>query len=216
MSRNWPSHRQCARAGWVCALLLLGLSIPGGSAAETTPAPGMLLVAVRGMSDPNFAGTVVLLVQHNSGGSLGLVLNRPVPHRLDEALPGLELDADVTPFLFQGGPVGLNGLMFLFRSDEDSDDALRVMEETHLGSDRGLLAERLEAAPGYAHLRVFIGHAGWAPGQLEHELARGDWLLVPATDDTIWTPGTGDLWQRLIDPEGSGGQLVGRPHGAPS
>jgi putative transcriptional regulator len=196
--------------------LLLGPIIPGDSAAETTPAPGMLLVAVRGMGDPNFSGTVVLLVQHNSAGSLGLVLNRPVPHRLDEALPGLELDADAAPFLFQGGPVGLDGLMFLFRSAEDSDDALHVMGETHLGSDRGLLAERLEAAPDYAHLRVFIGHAGWAPSQLEHELARGDWLLVPATDEAIWTPGTGDLWQRLIDPEGPGGQLVGRPHGAPS
>jgi putative transcriptional regulator len=200
----------------VGALLLCGLIVSGGPSAETAPAPGVLLVAVRGMGDPNFAGTVVLLVQHNSAGSLGLVLNRPVPHRLDEALPELELDADAAPFLFQGGPVGLDGLMFLYRSAEDSDDALHVMEETHLGSDRGLLAERLEAAPGYAYLRVFIGHAGWTPGQLERELSRGDWLLVPATDEAVWTPGTGDLWQRLIDQQAPGGQLVGRPRGRPS
>ena len=68
MSRNGASRRRRARAIWVCALLLLGPIIPGGSAAETTPAPGVLLVAVREMSDPNFAGTVVLLVQHNSAG----------------------------------------------------------------------------------------------------------------------------------------------------
>lgn len=187
---------------------LVGAATHPGKGGALEPAAGMLLVAARGLGDPNFARTVVLLVQHTESGSLGLVLNRPVPHTLQEALPELAPEAGDSPFLFFGGPVGLDSLMFLFRTDTKSDDALTIIRNTHLGADRALLEERLRTAPDYASLRVFIGHAGWAPGQLAREIARGDWHLHAATEDAVWSPTAGDLWHELIEGDVSNGQLV--------
>lgn len=207
--RSWPSC--CLRKRWRLAALLLSLvaPVPGlASGPALEPGPGILLVAGRDLVDPTFARTVVLLVQHTANGTLGLVLNRPVPHTLDEALPELEITGPDPPFLFFGGPVGMDGLMFLFRGEPKSEDALHVIDDTHLGADRELLEKRLGTASGYSRLRVFIGHAGWAPGQLDREIARGDWHLRHATEDTVWTPTAGDLWYQLIDSEHPEGQIV--------
>ena len=155
-------------------------------------------MARRDLADPYFAQAVVLIVQHDDDGTLGLILNRPTPHRLGEAAPELVPDPAQDPILHAGGPLGQDTVMFLFRSTYCPAQALRVTEDIRLGLERDLLARLLSGEVESCSLRLFLGHAGWLPGQLEQELAAGDWLLAFAATTTILGPSPGSLWDDLI------------------
>ena len=152
---------------------------------------GHLLVAAAKLNDPNFARTVVLLVEHDRGGALGLVLNRPGAERLDsiwdeEAHGPCPSDLAV----MNGGPLegpllALHGVQAMTERD--------IVPGVFLAMRKKLVIKlvRDEHAP----LLVFAGYSGWGAGQLESEVAAGDWGIAPATSDLVF----GDrhsLWQR--------------------
>jgi putative transcriptional regulator len=159
------------------------------------PAAGMFLVASRGLQDPNFARTAVLLLDCDWYGAVGLIVNRPTERTLAEVmpeLPGLERH----PLHF-GGPVAVRRLLFLFRAEQPRDESRKVLEGVCLGSDE-LLLKRI-IAEGESDFRLYAGHAGWAPGQLDYELARGDWLLAPAEKAYIFSREAEKVWPELIE-----------------
>jgi len=166
----------------------------------TEPGPGILLVADRELVDPNFARTVVLLVDYNEHGALGLIINRRTEYELGEVLPDSEgIDGDASP-VFEGGPVERGGLLLLVRADAPPERAEHVFEDVYFGRDRGLLKWLLdgERRPAF---RAYVGYAGWGAGQLDGEIERGDWHLVPAQADSVFNPKPGGLWQRLAPPD---------------
>ena len=159
-----------------------------------SPQSATFLIAARGMRDLNFARTVILLVDHEAQGAFGLVINRPTRHTLAEIWPeitGLEAHS-----VFWGGPVFPNRLLFLLRSDDAPQDMRRVIPGVHLGSDE-LTLKRI-IAEGEARFRTYAGYSGWAPGQLDNEIARGDWHLVPAERRFIFDFPPEELWDELI------------------
>src|SRR5437868_9616061 len=138
---------------------------------------GQLLVAGPSLLDPNFWRTVVLVVEHNEEGALGLVLNRPSETSVGEAVPQLETLLDPGERLFIGGPVQPSAVIVLAEFEDATDAALVAFDDVGvLGT--GPSEEELTA--GIRAGRAFLGHAGWGPGQLGGELERGDWLLEPA------------------------------------
>ena len=88
--------------------------------------------------------------------------------------------------LYFGGPVAIMSVLFVFRADEPPEDATRVLDGVYVSTNRELLRKLLARDKPMEGLRVFIGHSGWAPGQLEAEIARGDWTLAPARPDEIF------------------------------
>ncbi|MDH3279689.1 MAG: YqgE/AlgH family protein [Gammaproteobacteria bacterium] len=190
---------------------LLCISIvltPGAGQAEAaantivkrveTPAAGKFLVARRDMPDPRFRETVVLLLRHDIHGSAGLIINRqtsiPLPHH-DPDIKGTNYKDQQ---LFFGGPVATSAILYLIRSDERPDDAEPVIKGVHIGTTQQNLEALLEAGKTMAELRLYLGHAGWAPGQLVSELRRGDWHLFDADADAIFTNPEQRLWERYI------------------
>jgi putative transcriptional regulator len=168
-------------------LLLLG----PGLAAQ--PAAGVLLVAARGLSDPNFQRSVVLLVEQGEQGAWGLVVNRPtaVPlARLFAAEPGLRRREGV---LFAGGPVETSRFLVLLRARRPPAACRPVFADVCLGLEPGVL----RGLRGIEELRVYAGYAGWAPGQLEAEIARGDWRLLPPEPSLVFPPRPERLWEEL-------------------
>ena len=158
------------------------------------PQSATFLVAVRGMKDPNFAQTVILLIDHDAQGAFGLIINRPTRYNLAEIWPeiaGLEAHS-----VFWGGPVFPNRLLFLLRSDDAPQEMRRVIPGVHLGSDE-LTLKRI-IAEGEEEFRTYAGYSGWAPGQLDDEIARGDWHLVPAERRFIFDPRPDEVWGDLI------------------
>jgi putative transcriptional regulator len=158
------------------------------------PHSATFLVAARGMRDPRFARTVILLIDYDARGAFGLVINRPTRHSLAEIWPeiaGLEAHS-----VFWGGPVFPNRLLFLLRSDDAPQEMRRVIPGVHLGSDE-LTLKRI-IAEGQEEFRSYAGYSGWAPGQLDNEIAGGDWHLVPAERRFIFALRPEEVWDELI------------------
>jgi putative transcriptional regulator len=160
----------------------------------------MLLVAQPLLQDPNFARTVVLLVAHDTGGSLGFVLNRPAPLQVKEVT---DYFGDIDYPLYVGGPVQRNTLHIVHNLGEILPESQRVGDSVYWSGSwkrlRSLLAVR--DVPHDA-IRFFAGYAGWAPGQLEAEIAHKAWLLFPAKSDYIFTPNPENLWERVLLDQG--------------
>lgn len=173
---------------------------PYDAAAAPPPAPGRLLVAAPGLTDPNFARTVVLLLEHDESGTLGVVLNRPTPVDVDEVLPTWRPLLTGEPHVFQGGPVALDSALGL-ASVVTVDDAHEPQGFRRVVGPVGLVdldgvPEQL--APELAGMRIFVGYAGWSPGQLDGELAEGAWYVVEGLPSDAFTGEPGGLWRQVL------------------
>lgn len=176
-------------------------------AASTPLGKGVLLVASPGLLDPNFRQTVILICDHGSTGTLGLVLNRPTNLLLSEALSDVPSLQGTAHLLFAGGPVQPDAMLMLFRLAQEPAQARRVLDGIYLGGNLKEL-ERVIAKPAPAEtFRAFAGYAGWGPGQLASEMAQGSWRVLPADAASIFEKNPADLWQELTDRPEPHGQI---------
>lgn len=160
------------------------------------PEPGMLLVSAPGMYSPDFARTVVLVLEHDNDHTLGVVLNRRSDVALANVMPGWEELAAKPQAVHIGGPVSPESAVGLGVSKAGVD----ISSSPHLNR----LANRLvlldlnaapeDLAPVVESIRIFAGYAEWAPGQLDDEILRGDWFVTPALPSDVVAPAGADLW----------------------
>jgi putative transcriptional regulator len=167
---------------------------PGTAAART----GRLLVAEPGLRDPNFAGSVVLLLNHSDEGSLGVVLNRPLEAEVGQALPGWADRTSPPGRLFQGGPVGLTSAIGVAVLPGDGPEPLGVRRLVGAFAVVDLDAPADVVRPAVAGLRIFVGHAGWGAGQLDEELGTGSWYVVGAEPNDVMTPDATNLRRAVL------------------
>lgn len=159
------------------------------------PTPGAILVAQPPMADPNFRRTVVLLCEHTTEGSFGLVLNRPTGLALSQAAAEpLPFDAD----LWLGGPVQPDTLHYLHPYG-DLDGSLPVHDGVFWGGSFEELRAGVEG--GWLHaerVRFFVGYSGWGGGQLDAEVDEGTWIVLDGTPDLVFADGTDALWRQVL------------------
>lgn len=161
------------------------------------PAPGCLLLATPELLDPNFADTVVLLLDANADGALGVVLNRPSALPVTEVLGEWGEIVEEPEVLFQGGPVSTDGAIAVALARDGADSAGFRPVADHLGVlDLDTPRELVNGA--VARLRIFAGYAGWGAGQLEAEIAEGSWYVVPGEPEDAFVLDTGGLWRRVL------------------
>jgi putative transcriptional regulator len=163
--------------------------------ASVRIAPGVILVAGKQLDDPNFEKTVVVIAEANDQGVLGLVLNRRSELPLNEVLEKWKEASRVKDPIFLGGPVGREGMFALIRVKATPEGAKRVTGDIHLVTDREGLAPHLSEGP--ARVRVYAGYTGWAPDQLESEIAEGGWHVLPANPRLVFDDDPDTLWLRL-------------------
>ncbi len=182
-------------SGPIRLLLAAVLAAAAQVAAAQAPAGGFFLVAKPTILDPNFSRTVVLVTRTPDGGTLGVILNRPTQRSLAGILPGNERLARFTEPLGFGGPVEPGGLFAVFRGTGDPGPSFPVIEDVRLALQPATVEQLLLKPP--EALRLFVGYAGWAPGQLDRELARGDWWTLKADAETVFRKSTTTLWDEL-------------------
>ena len=160
---------------------------------------GSLLIASPGMHDATFDRTVVFVIEHDEGGSMGLVLNRPSDMLVSDALPDYGQVADPDR-LYLGGPVEQGTALVLA---EPLDPAAPDIHFMHDGI--GLLDLATERDPELTleRARVFSGYAGWGPRQLETELRSGAWIVAPCDPKYLWAGDTQTLWARVLSGQGA-------------
>jgi putative transcriptional regulator len=185
----------------LCALLLLfALSWPA-FADDAKPLTTILIVARAELPDPNFKDSVVLVMNNIGPAPAGVIINRPTRIAVSRLFPDIESLAQLDDKLYFGGPVEVESVSFLLRADKPPEHATQVLEGVYLSTDGDLLLKLLARDKPMDGLRVFVGHSGWGPGQLEGELARGDWTLAPADANAVFGKRTERPWPEEEMPE---------------
>ncbi len=175
--------------------------------SEDETLTGNVLIASPSIFDPNFRQAVVLIAQHDDTGAMGVILNRPSEASVASLAPPLTRLAGLDDTVYTGGPVEESSLIVLAQFDEPDPSALIVI------GDIGFVAvesdlERISATTRRA--RAFAGHSGWAPGQLEMEMAREDWIAEPASYDDVFAARAEELWQAILQRKGGSFALMAR------
>ena len=175
------------RAAVVALLLALCATTHHVRAQPSEAATTIFLLARSELRDPNFARSVVVVMNNLGPAPAGLVVNRPTRLSVSQLFPDVEGLARRDDKVYFGGPVQVrSAVSFLFRSDVEPENAARVLDGVYLSADRKLLRTLLARDEPMEGLRIFIGFSGWSPGQLEAEIARGDWTLAPPDADTLF------------------------------
>jgi len=165
---------------WLLSLFLLSTSV----AAQPN---ALLLVAKPDLVDPNFRESVVLVTQTDDGSTVGVILNRPTAAQHPQT----------GETLYSGGPVMREVTVALFRAEQAPQaPAFPVLKGVYLTMHpqniEPLLAQRA------ANYRLYRGFSGWAPGQLDSEMQREGWYLLPANTELLFRKDTAGMWQELV------------------
>lgn len=195
---------------------------PSSASPEDGPAP-RFLIATRQVKGPFFEKSVVLLIQHNQNGALGLILNRPTETPVTSLLTGLkkteeessdEEKPEGADRLHVGGPVDPSQVVFLVKETEPPPRSVLILPGVYASSESGLLERFSENLIPPENFRAYVGYAGWGPGQLEGEIKRGDWFQSSGRSEVIFDPKPEHTWERLIaEHEGVQVQTMGRSTG---
>jgi putative transcriptional regulator len=157
------------------------------AAIAQEPANGLLLVAKPGLTDANFRETVVLVTQAADASTIGVIINRPTPRKHEKT----------GETLYFGGPVMGEVLVALFRSERTPQaSAFHVLKGLYITMHPRNI-EQLLAQRG-SRYRLYAGFSGWAPGQLESELARDGWYVLPASAELVFRKDTSGMWEELV------------------
>ena len=166
---------------------------------------GDLLVSRPDTIDPNFDGTIILVLEHGEDGAVGVVINRPSQLLVGDAFPDWAEMVPEPAKVFQGGPVQTNGIVALGRHRPDAP------AEGRFGLPLGLVSVDLDEQPtlarasGLEEMRIFAGYAGWGTGQLEGEIANDAWWVVPGLAEGVFSVDPTQLWATVM--RRSGGEL---------
>jgi putative transcriptional regulator len=147
------------------------------------------------MPDPNFQETVLLVVPMKDGAATGIIVNRPTELSLAKLIPSERFRPFTDPIFF-GGPVARQGLFALFQTDKYSGSAVPMLPGVYFAVAPDTVDALLSKPP--TTIRFYSGYSGWAPGQLQSELDRGDWLVVDADPKTPFMKDTSRLWQNMV------------------
>lgn len=177
--------------------------------AHVSDSPGSLsqgkfLVATRLLNDPRFREKVVFLLQYkDTSGSLGLILNYPTKVTLSDAFPKQKMAKRKSQAVYVGGPVDVKQVFSLIRLRGSAEDRTlpelqKISGDVYLGSGVETVEALVEELKPYEDLRVYIGYAGWAPGQLEFEMKTGHWLVWTADAAMIFSSDPSRVWPEML------------------
>ena len=161
---------------------------------------GKLLIASPALIDPNFHRTVILIAEHTGEGAMGLVLNRPAETLVTDVVPDLSELADEDAPVYFGGPVASDSVIVLAEFDDPS------LAGVVLDGDLGFVASESDnlddVGRGVRRARVYAGHSGWGPGQLEGELEEESWIIEPPRREEIFSNDPEGLWSAVLRRKG--------------
>jgi putative transcriptional regulator len=169
------------------------------SAATRDLAIGSFLVAARQIGDPNFREAVIVLIAYDrKRGAAGFIINRRTDVMLRRAVPDLPVPRGAQEMAFSGGPVLPDEARALWRSPLVRGEVPRVLPDTVLLGSRDALQQAIGAGASADRLRVYFGYSGWGPGQLEREIARGDWHVARGDSAVVFSPEPEGVWRQQI------------------
>ncbi|HEX7361404.1 MAG TPA: YqgE/AlgH family protein [Bryobacteraceae bacterium] len=162
--------------------------------AQKAPPSGSLLVATEKLGDPAFAKSVILIVDSDDQGTVGLMINRQTTVPISRIFKRKRAGSDP---VYIGGPVELRSVQALLRSSVRVSDATRVVGSVYDTADRDAIEKGIDSRAGPSKFRLYLGYAGWGPGQLQHEISLGAWSMMAASAAIVFDSHPDSLWTRL-------------------
>ena len=221
-----PPANKLGRSNWVKAFRAKNeirptVFLPVQSKNAKDLGAGKLLVASRGLADPQFAKTVVLLVHYDAEGVVGLILNRRTDVPLSRVLEGLKAAKHLSDPVYLGGPVETPAVFALLQSPAKVEGAQHIFGAVYLISTKTLFEQTISARPDPKGFHVYLGDAGWTNDQLRKEVELGAWFIFPADAGTVFNSDPDSLWSQMIQKTelklaGSGPADADRPRAARS
>lgn len=180
----------------LAALILFNLTFYPALADNTPIKKGTFLVATKNLAGSSFSEAVILLTHYSNWGATGLAINRPAKITLEEAFPGLEQLQNNHDELYLGGPVKPDAIFVLMKTKQPHAGMRNIANDLYFAP--GITAFHSGKKPSEGEsARAFAGYSGWAPGQLEAEIRRGDWLVIESDLDIVFTEENQSLWKKL-------------------
>lgn len=176
-----------------------GRAIGGRSMEAIT---GRLLVATPALKDPNFDRTVVLLVAHEPGGALGVVLNRATEVPVSDVLGAWGALAGEPAVVFEGGPVQPDSAICLARMRTSAQRVAGFHRVSGAVGTIDLSMDPERVRESLANVRVFAGYSGWSSGQLDEEINEGSWFVLDALPGDPFMSRPDDLWAMVLRRQG--------------
>jgi len=178
--------------------LVLGAALTSRDAAPSESLAGQLLIASPSMGDPRFEHAVILMVKHDREGAFGIVINRPVAeHPLSDLLIAMgELDdaAQGSVRIYAGGPVEPSVGFVIHSTEYKRDGTVQIDGHVAMTANREVIRD-IAHGHGPKQVLVAFGYAGWGPGQLDGELADGDWFTAPEEPGLVFDSARETLWR---------------------
>jgi putative transcriptional regulator len=195
MSMSWSKR---ALLALLAMLTPIGAALPArAQAPENASLAGQFLIASPAIADPRFARTVILMVQHDRNGALGIIVNLPADERpmakLLEMLGEKETNVAGTARIFSGGPVQPEIGFVVHSADYRRPETIAIDARVAMTTSREILRD-IAHGKGPTKSLIAFGYAGWGPGQLEGELRRGSWFAAPAEPKLIFDEDRDKVW----------------------
>lgn len=152
-------------------------------------------MSVPQMRDPHFDHSVIYLIAHNNNGAFGITINRPGQLNLADVCKELGINTKSSGIVFNGGPVEPERGFVLHGGGDALDGAETIEPGIHIS---GLPETLQRLCNSNTDFRLFLGYAGWAPGQLENELSCGAWLSIPSSPRYIFDSAPQSIWERVL------------------
>jgi putative transcriptional regulator len=186
------------RMSSVRSIVAAALIAAAAAAQAQVPSAGSLLVATPELADPNFTESVLLMVHHDDNGSIGVLVNRPTNLDPASVFPDVPLLDQYDGKLYLGGPVAPSQLLLLLRAAAAGRvEGPPLIDDVYVSADPGVLEDFPEPRIDATLVRLYAGHATWGPGQLEDEIARGDWHVVAGRAELVFTREPLELWRQV-------------------
>ena len=161
---------------------------------------GKFLVASDDMMDPRFSQSVILILQNDSDGTVGVIINQPSKLKVTEAFPKIEKLQKSQEIVFRGGPMDISRVFILARTKpEEKEHLIRVLDDVAVTGDLEGIIDRIEVSGWSKKVRVIAGYAGWSARQLQDEVREGAWKILPADATTIFESDPLKIWPDLKD-----------------
>ncbi|MEI8201492.1 MAG: YqgE/AlgH family protein [Bacteroidota bacterium] len=161
------------------------------------PIGGRILISEPLLNDFYFGRSVVLLIEHNEDGSFGVIVNKPIHVKIQEAIPDFP---DFETNIYLGGPVSTEQIFFLHTIGEAIEGSMKITNDgVYWGGDLDIVKEMISMKTlDPQDIRFFIGYSGWVPKQLENELKSNSWLVSPTSKNEIFSESPEKLWNTIV------------------
>lgn len=161
---------------------------------------GKILISNSTIITDDFNKSVVLMIEHDSVGAFGLVINKPSRYLLNEVIVGIPENISTTVPMFWGGPVDHTFISILHNYKHLPDPGMEVVQHVYLSRSYDLLLRLLESDAG--QFKVFHGYSGWGSGQLESEFTRKSWVDHTGSNEIVLEHDPETIWKDALISKG--------------